>query len=252
MARPVRLIWLLAILCLLAPLAPASGRHVAAAQTAACTTNPGVELLRAWAYDILPPYRAPEPQWRLLAHPTNPLFNVFYPEDWTGGELPPPDWMAGTWTALSWSGMRIVGPRGDAAIEAGTATIPGTIEPQDAAWSGLESLFGATGGLEILCAETTPSGALLVVDAGDSLAVATGYAWFEPSLGQTAYVYYAMAGSEQEFAGLTERVFVPVFYQFYRSGGTDSDAGGGDGEDDGEQTGDGESDDGDDDDGQSG
>lgn len=163
------------------------------------------------------------------------MLSFYHPPDWTAAATPPPDGLAGTWEGLSWHGVLSVAPQGDTAIEITSGTVPGALDVDDTAAFGIQRLVGEEDEAETLCTDSSASIAFLAVDTGTTVAVSVAYIFPNPIAGQTAFVTYTMAGPTRDFAALTDQVFVPVFYQFYRNGGTDPDGlGGGGGDDDGD------------------
>src|SRR5262245_48060716 len=226
--------WLLAAAVSTALLSAAvSGTAAAAAPTQGCMVDEGAGVLWDWSMGAPPPIQTPGPDWRLSLHPTNPMLNFFVPGDWSSTALAAPDWLAGSWQGYDWSGVRVASPDGTTGVEIASTPVTGVHDSSVAVTLGVGGVFGAVEPTVLCTGDSTALGSSIVVaESGGTLAYVTGYAFPDAMLGQTVLVYYAAFAPTATFAATTQSTFIPVFYQFYRNGGTDSN------EDDGSGSGD--------------
>jgi hypothetical protein len=108
----------------------------AVAAPTACNVDPGVGVLWNWSMGAPPPIQTPGSDWRQSVHP-NPMLNFFVPGDWVTTVLPALDWLAGTWQAYNWSGVRVSSPDRATGVEIGSAPIVGVYDASASVTFGL-------------------------------------------------------------------------------------------------------------------
>ena len=177
---------------------------VSAAPTPTCSVDSGVSVLWNWSMGAPPPIQTPGSDWRQSVHP-NPMLNFFVPGDWVTNVLPVPDWLAGSWQAYDWSGVRVASPDGTTGIEIASAPIAGVYDTSAALTFALDGMFGEVQP-NVLCTGYSPAtgSSLIVAESGGTLVYIAGYAFPDATLGQTALVYYAAFAPTEIFAASTQ------------------------------------------------
>lgn len=193
---------------------PASQALKVAAQTSSqssCSNDPGVAMLLELFED-----RYPIPPQQLMPPPTWPRT---VPDDSFAASIAyPPDWVAQTFSLTdvsvpqSGGGLRLTAATGTAAFEVWFIAGSTSPTPQQAMAYGLQHLLGqnaATASASCAIADSRGPLAFGAVTTGALTAVSWGWLATAGNPGG-----YAMAGPVDQFAALTQQVFLPVIYQF--------------------------------------